>query len=876
MFERYKFTVEENTPIEQEVALDPELLGKVFENLLAAYNPETRETARKRTGSYYTPRVVVDYMVEEALKRYLEQKVEKVEKVEQTFLSAHKHQTETLSELSTTRRRLPHWEKDGSIYWITFRLADAIPQDKLRAWQEERDLWLKHHPEPWADAEWNEYNQRFGEKIEAWLDAGMGSRALARPDAREAVRNCLLRFDGERLRLHAAVIMPTHVHLLMEPLRGHDLSRILQGIKGASAREINKLLGVTGTFWLDESYDHIVRSEKQYWRFIRYIAGNPTKAGLRDHEYWLYQGGAKSGADIPVCELKENQRNEEQREGQTEMSAPPSRALPQRLDCLLSYTGEPPNFTEAETDALIHAIAEVKVLDPAVGSGAFPMGILHKLTLALRRIDPNNERWEALQKERAGAKADAAFETKDQQERDAELLEISEIFERYSGDFGRKLYLIQNSIFGVDIQPVACQIAKLRFFISLAIEQEADEMAENFGIKPLPNLETRFVAANTLLLLRQTDQMSLGEIDAVKRLERELNANRERHFHATTRQKKLACRKEDKTLRRKLATELENLGFPADTARKIAEWDPYDQNTGTDWFDAQYMFYVAGGFDVVISNPPYIQLQKEGGRLGRLYKGAGYSTFARTGDIYQLFCERGCQLLKRASGLLAYITSNSWLKAQYGKALRRYFAERHTPLRLLELGKDVFENTIVDTSVLLLREGGCGKPFPAVDMDKLAARDFPPHESLWGQARPDGEKPWSILSHAARRVMDKIQAKGTLLKEWDIAINYGIKTGYNNAFIIDNDTKKALIAEDANSAGIIKQILRGCDIKRYQAEWGKLWLIATFPALAVNIDNYPAVKRHLLSFGKARLEQSGRTLPNGTKSRKKTIHAWYE
>ena len=317
LFERYKFTVEENTPIEQEVALDPELLGKVFENLLAAYNPETRETVRKQTGSYYTPRVVVDYMVEEALKRYLEQKVEKVE---QPFLSAHKHQTET-SELSTTRRRLPHWKKDGSIYWITFRLADAIPQDKLRAWQEERDLWLKHHPEPWADVEWNEYNQRFGEKIEAWLDAGMGSRALARPDAREAVRNCLLRFDGERLRLHAAVIMPTHVHLLMEPLRGHDLSRILQGIKGASAREINNLLGVTGTFWLDESYDHIVRGEKQYLRFIRYIADNPTKAGLRDYEYWLYQGGA----DILVCELKENQRNEEQREGQTGMSAPHSR-----------------------------------------------------------------------------------------------------------------------------------------------------------------------------------------------------------------------------------------------------------------------------------------------------------------------------------------------------------------------------------------------------------------------------------------------------------------------------------------------------------------------------------------------------------------------
>ena len=139
-----------------------------------------------------------------------------------------------MSRHATTCRRLPHWKKDGAIYWITFRLADAI-RDKRRTFQDARKRWLKRHPEPWTDVEWKEYNRRFDEKIESWLDAGMGSRALARVDAREAVKNCLLRFDGERHRLHAAVIMPTHVHLLMEPLGVHDLSRILQGIKGASA-----------------------------------------------------------------------------------------------------------------------------------------------------------------------------------------------------------------------------------------------------------------------------------------------------------------------------------------------------------------------------------------------------------------------------------------------------------------------------------------------------------------------------------------------------------------------------------------------------------------------------------------------------------------
>ena len=192
------------------------------------------------------------------------------------------------------------------------------------------------------------------------------------------------------------------------------------------------------------------------------------------------------------------------------------------------------------------------------------------------------------------------------------------------------------------------------------------------------------------------------------------------------------------------------------------------------------------------ANPPYVQLQKNRGELGNLYKDTGYATFARTGDIYQLFCERGCRLLKPAQGLLAYITSNSWLKAEYGKPLRRYFAEQHTPLRLLEMGKDVFKNTIVDTSVLLLREGNGNETCRAVDMDKLPTpKDFPPDESLWGQTRPDGEKPWSILSHAEQSVMDKMRAKRNAAERLgysDLSTEFLLVTMH--AFVIDNDTKE--------------------------------------------------------------------------------------
>ncbi|MFP4203321.1 MAG: transposase, partial [Opitutales bacterium] len=321
---RYNFTIVENSPIEQEVALDPELLGKVFENLLASYNPETQTTARKQTGSFYTPRPIVDYMVDESLKAYLKQRVEQTflsassylkQRVEQTFLSASST-TDTQTEMSEppiskSRRNLPHWKKRGATYWITFRMADSLPQAKLEAWKAERDAWKKTHPEPWDDNTWREYNKRFGERLEQWLDAGMGSCALARSDVREAVKACLLKFDGERLIVYSAVIMPNHVHALITPLGGEDISKLLQGIKGASAREANKILGTSGTFWLDESFDHIVRSAAQYRHYLSYIQENPIKANLPKNKFWLHKSDTdipvcnpKSGTDIPVCNPK--------------------------------------------------------------------------------------------------------------------------------------------------------------------------------------------------------------------------------------------------------------------------------------------------------------------------------------------------------------------------------------------------------------------------------------------------------------------------------------------------------------------------------------------------------------------------------------------
>ena len=377
-------------------------------------------------------------------------------------------------------------------------------------------------------------------------------------------------------------------------------------------------------------------------------------------------------------------------------------------------------------------------------------------------------------------------------------------------------------------------------------------------------------------MLGLQSQQSLNS-ERARHLEQELHANRQRHFHATTRRRKLVLSDKSKELRAELSTELQLIGMPASDAARVANWEPYDQNASANWFNTGYMFGISDGFDIVIGNPPYIQLQRDRGRLAKRYKSAGFTTFVRSGDIYQLFYERGCQLLRARKGILAYITSNSWMRSLYGKTTRRYLTEIHKPLYLIEMGKDVF-NAIIDTSVLFLRENNSSSTsrIPAVDMDTSTDTRFPPNNIQKGYIQLDGDTPWSILSPIEYSVFGKIISQGTPLHKWDITIHRGVVTGYNKAFIVDDAMRNTLIANDAGSANIVKPILRGRDIQRYQVLWAGKHLIATIPALQLDIDNYPAVKQHLMSFGRSRLAQAGKPLVGGGRSRKKTSHAWFE
>ena len=279
------------------------------------------------------------------------------------------------------------------------------------------------------------------------------------------------------------------------------------------------------------------------------------------------------------------------------------------------------------------------------------------------------------------------------------MTEISNIFQRYrDSDFGRKLFLIQNSIFGVDIQPIACQIAKLRFFISLVIEQNPEQRSENYGIRPLPNLETRFITADTLIGLKKQRMLTS---EKVAKLELGLWNNSEQHFHATTRERKDECEQKDERLRKELASELKQLSMPTDDAEKIAHWNRYDQSASSDWFNPEWMFGITGGFDVVIGNPPYAK--SEHAPEGRSEQLSAY--YGWGGDLYDYFIFAGFDLVAE-QGVFTYIANDSYVTFSTKRRIRDLFLQNRL-LHLVKAPANTFEASIY-TAIFMLLKGEVG------------------------------------------------------------------------------------------------------------------------------------------------------------------------
>jgi menaquinone-specific isochorismate synthase len=188
------------------------------------------------------------------------------------------------------RGRLPHWESEGATYFVTFRLGDSLPESVLVSYQfERRDILqnARRQGRELTPTERKRLDELFSERVEEYLDAGQGACHLAVPQVAEMVAGALRFFEGQRYRQFAWCVMPNHVHALFRPLPNWPLEKILHSWKSFTSKEANKLLSREGTFWEPEYFDHLIRSEEEFHRYIEYIASNPRKAGLKDRK-WVW------------------------------------------------------------------------------------------------------------------------------------------------------------------------------------------------------------------------------------------------------------------------------------------------------------------------------------------------------------------------------------------------------------------------------------------------------------------------------------------------------------------------------------------------------------------------------------------------------------
>ncbi|MBW2088373.1 MAG: Eco57I restriction-modification methylase domain-containing protein, partial [Deltaproteobacteria bacterium] len=369
-------------------------------------------------------------------------------------------------------------------------------------------------------------------------------------------------------------------------------------------------------------------------------------------------------------------------------------------------------------------------------------------------------------------------------------------------DFGRKLYLIENCIFGIDIQPIAVQIAKLRFFISLIVDQTIDEAKENLGILPLPNLETKFVAANTLIGVEKKGQIELNfQNPEINKKEKELAKVRERHFSARTPNTKEKYRRKDENLRNEIAQLLKKDGFASEVTQKLAHWNPYDQNTFADFFDMDWMFGVKDGFDIVIGNPPYLGFHGIKKSIKNDLKKRFFSANGKF-DYYIPFIEKSFYLLKE-KGVFIFICQTAFIKRDYGTNIRKFLLKHTSIQQLVDFEhKQMFDNVTNYTGVFSFI-----KLIPQNNKIKYKL-DLTDEYSPVSQNSLD-DSPWIFLSGEYSKVVEKIQ---NLKPLGEIAnISEGIVTGLNLLYL----KKKNEIKENTFENNYFFTCYRGREIDRY-------------------------------------------------------------
>lgn len=565
-----------------------------------------------------------------------------------------------------------------------------------------------------------------------------------------------------------------------------------------------------------------------------------------------------------------------------------------------TYSYKLPASVRQNAKAIDEALVNIRVCDPAVGSGAFLVGMM------------------------------------------TEIIRVRNTISSYLVDGDRSIYTfkhhaIQNSLYGVDIDPGATEIAKLRLWLSLIVDEQDIKL-----IKPLPNLDYKIMQGNSLLeeyegiklfdeeLFAKSAFDNSAQIADVKEklseLQREfLELYKSNELRGVKKQQIEAELKKYSDRLKKLtkvpkpvvengslfdqvseaqqkAKELKRLQREFfDTAHKKEKdrikkqiealtWEFIEatlREQGKESLMRQIEklrktnvkpFFLwklnfsevfengNGGFDIVIANPPYIRQEKIEYKADLRNK---YAVFNAVADLYTYFYELGIGILK-TGGVLTFITSNKFTRARYGINLRRYLNSYSKINRVINFGDTHIFDAITNTLVFVtLKQRPQNNEFYSSDTISE------PNKVKFSQDDLNDSE-WTIEKPEVIGVKKKIEKNGLVLKKWGVKIDRGVVTGFNDAFVIDKAVKNEIVETDDTSSELIKPIIRGRDISRWTYKSGVQYLITTFPTLQVDIEQYPSVKNHLLSFGKDRLEQTGKVLKNGQKARKKTGNKWYE
>ena len=579
-------------------------------------------------------------------------------------------------------------------------------------------------------------------------------------------------------------------------------------------------------------------------------------------------------------------------------------------------------FNKEEREEANNIINDLRICDPAVGSGHFLVSALNeciamKSELGILQDENKNRIHHQLKIENDEL---LVYEADDNEHfflynpKNVESQRVQKTL------FQEKKTIIENCLFGVDINPNSVKICRLRLWIELLKNAYYKTPTQ---LETLPNIDINIKSGNSLLsrfaldtdLKTTLKKTNISITDYKEAFHKYQNAqskeqkwdlehfiDKVKHNFRTeiTRNSKEVKELQSLKYEYYLKYESPQLFTEARTPEQEKHKKQLEQNiqkkedeieainsnkiyeNAFEWrFEFPQVLDNEGnyiGFDVVIGNPPYIQLQNDGGKLAKLYEGQNFKTFARTGDIYCLFYEKAHQLL-REGGICNFITSNKWMRAGYGEAIRKFLIEYTNPLILIDFtGIKIFETATVDVNILLYaKEKSTFNTLACIVKDKGLKELSLYVRQHGGKTSFSSDESWVILSEIEQRIKAKIEAIGTPLKEWNVNIYRGVLTGYNDAFIIDKAKKEEILAncqsdqERKKTDELIRPILRGRDIKRYGYEFADLYIITTFPSLKIDIELYPAVKQHLLSFGYDRLKQTGEK-----GARKKTNNKWFE